>query len=146
MSKIDLLNQQIHKENRVTSVAYLASVDPVDQAHEWSDEMVRRDLRGPGDVDNAMRRVARRIGVAYSLLWNLRYRKPKDIPTRQYLKLWCAWETLKDNQMRALKDDYARTIAESGYGHNSLASAASVLGARRSAIEAPVADAVDRKV
>lgn len=144
MGKNDFQNHQRVKEAHKVLAAYRADIHPVDQASSWADEMVMRDLRGPGDLDNALHRVGRRIGVGYRLLWNLRYRRPKDINATAYLKIWSAWEAIKDHQMRALEHDIARTRAEAGNDHHSLAEAEAVLGAHRSAHEAPVASADHR--
>ncbi|MGV6875895.1 hypothetical protein ACUSIJ_24820 [Pseudochelatococcus sp. B33] len=128
------------------SAAYQADIHPVDQASLWADEMVMRELRQPGDLDNALKRVGRRTGVGYRLLWSLRYRRPKDISASAFLKLWQAWEAFKENQMRALEHDIARTRLEAGNDHHSIAAAEAVLEPRGGPDEAPVADAADRSV
>jgi len=35
----------------------------VDQARDWAREIVNADVRGPGDLENAMRRVESRFGI-----------------------------------------------------------------------------------
>lgn len=49
----------------------------LNQAADWADALTRRESRGPGDTDNALRRVADRTGIPYRALWSLRYRRPK---------------------------------------------------------------------
>lgn len=56
---------------RAVSETYL------DQAAHWADVMTRRESRGTGDTDSALRRVADRTGIPYRALWSLRYRRPK---------------------------------------------------------------------
>lgn len=58
-----------------------------------AEEMIERELRGPGDVDNAMRRLAQAYpGFSYADLWALRYRPPKEVGAQVWagLALACA--------------------------------------------------------
>lgn len=75
MSKIDL---QGDGESKMT----------VATAQQMARTLVQREARGPGDLDNAMRRLEARYGVPYSFLWSLRYRPPKNM-------LVTAWQTLR---------------------------------------------------
>jgi hypothetical protein len=59
----------------------------VDSAGKLASYLVAREMRGPGDVDNAMRRLEARYGVPYQALWNLRYRRPKEIAAHVYAGL-----------------------------------------------------------
>lgn len=47
------------------------------RASAWADQMVARESRGPGDTDEARRRVATRHRIPYSTLFALKWRKPK---------------------------------------------------------------------
>ncbi|MBB3808781.1 hypothetical protein [Pseudochelatococcus contaminans] len=126
--------------------AFLDNIDPVDRASSWSHELVMRESRGPGDYQNAMKRVGRKTGVGYSLLWSLRYRPPKDLPTSAFLRLWRAWETVRENQMRALEHDFARTRAEAGDEHDSIVATSHVLDSYRGQNETPLASTDHRQM
>lgn len=78
-------------------------VECVESATKWADSLVRFEARGPGDLDNAMRRVERRHGVPYSALWALRYRKPKDVMASIYFRLRDAFEAERERQIRLME-------------------------------------------
>lgn len=68
-------------------------IDPVDEAAVWANELVKRQHRGPGDtVDAAMHRASRAYRVDRQTLWRLRYRRPKDLMVKAYLRLKAAYE------------------------------------------------------
>jgi hypothetical protein len=69
----------------------------VEEAARWARSLVHSEARGPGDHENAMRRVARRLHVPFNTLWRLHYRKPKTIGA----EIFCALgEAINDNQRR----------------------------------------------
>lgn len=83
------------------------------QAHEFVDDaermamlMAKAECEGPGDFLNAMRRVAGRIGVPYGTIWNLRYRKPKEIATHEYLGILAEYARQK-HKYEAEKNEVA---------------------------------------
>lgn len=49
----------------------------LERAAGWADWMVAKESRGPGDTDSARHRVARRHGMAYSVFFALKWRRPK---------------------------------------------------------------------
>lgn len=51
-------------------------------ASEIARRLVQAESRGPGDTENAMRRISSRWGVPFTFLWSLRYRPPADILMR----------------------------------------------------------------
>ena len=57
----------------------MSSVAYVTEASGWAEELITNASRRPGDFDNAMAAVARRLRIPYSKLWALRYRPPKTI-------------------------------------------------------------------
>lgn len=65
----------------------MSGVAIVDSAANMARDLVQREARGPGDLENAMRRIEARYGVPYATLWSLRYRKPKDIMASALLTL-----------------------------------------------------------
>ena len=46
------------------------------RARSAFDELLRLEIRGPGDTANAMRRIATRAAIPFGKLWALRYRPP----------------------------------------------------------------------
>ncbi len=49
----------------------------LDRAAGWADWMVKKESRGPGDLDLARHRVASRTNVPYSTFFALKWRRPK---------------------------------------------------------------------
>lgn len=87
------------------SDAYLVS------AKEWAEFLIKRETRGPGDYDNAMRRVHK---VPYSLLWSLIYRPPKDIGVRKFLQLRNAYLAACEAEKKRLEDAIKKTRETTG--------------------------------
>jgi len=73
-------------------------------------DLLRWESRGPGDLDNAMRRLSRRHGVDYGTLWSLRYRTPKRIWADVYTAIADAYANEIERQRGKLDD--AATAAE----------------------------------
>jgi hypothetical protein len=48
--------------------------------------MVAREARGPGDVENAMRRLESKYGLDFWTQWGLRYRPPVEIKDRSLIE------------------------------------------------------------
>lgn len=90
------------------------AMSAVEQARGWAGEMVRREMRGPCDTDNAMRRVANRYGIPRRVFHTLRYRAPKDIGASVYLKLLAAYEAECERQRKLLDHELTITKAISG--------------------------------
>lgn len=59
----------------------------VEEAQKWAKSIVRDESRFPGDYGSAMRRLASKIGVSFTLLWRLHYKLPKSIDVENYLAL-----------------------------------------------------------
>jgi hypothetical protein len=55
---------------RMSDAAY------VDEAADWARRLTQAEARGPGDIENAWRRLETRYGVSFHTWWALRYRKP----------------------------------------------------------------------
>ena len=75
------------------------------KAQDWANELVRREARGPGDTENAMRRLEARYGIPWRAFWTLRYRPPADILTGLFLRLNAAYRAECDRQMRILEHE-----------------------------------------
>ncbi|VFU07904.1 hypothetical protein [Methylocella tundrae] len=100
-----------------------SDVPYVERASVWADALVRKETRGPGDLDNAMRRAARASGVPYSAFWALRYRRPKDILASIYFALRDAYEAERARQLQALKHELEITAAQAGDSAHSVRAA-----------------------
>jgi hypothetical protein len=109
------------RKTQMTDASY------VDHAAYWAAEIVERESRGPGDLDNAMHRAARHAGVPYSALWALRYRKPKDVLASIYFALRDAYEMERARQLQALKYDLEITSAKAGPHANSVRAAVALV-------------------
>jgi len=81
------------------------------QAKALANEMLRWESRGPGDTDNAMRRVATRYGLEYGALWSLRYRAPKRIWADVANAIAAAYENERQRQIRKLAHEAELTEA-----------------------------------
>lgn len=97
------------------------------QAKALASDMLRWETRGPGDTDNAMRRIARRHGIEYGQLWSLRYRAPKRIWADVLTKIALAYEAERNRQLQALKHDTELTEIVAGPQSNSVRKARAVL-------------------
>lgn len=87
----------------------MSNVALVEHAAEMARSLIQREARGPGDTDNAMRRVADEYGVPYTDLWKLRYRKPKRIYADVLLALANAFEAQREAQLKRLEHERAIT-------------------------------------
>jgi hypothetical protein len=102
----------------------------LDQAARWSKDLTRMKARGPGDTENAMRRIEREYGIDYWLTWRLRYRlhEIKDIGVTVYMKLAHAYQTECERQMQKLRSEIEITEAIAGPDQAAVRAAKVVLG------------------
>jgi hypothetical protein len=77
----------------------------VDQSVHAARVLIEREARGPGDVENAMRRLEQRYGLSFNDLWRLRYRPPKRIFADIYARLQHAVEAHRNEQIRKLQHE-----------------------------------------
>ncbi len=75
------------------------------EAREWANTLVRRESRGPGDLENAMRRLEARYGIPWRTFWSLRYRPPEDILTNVYFRLLQAFQSECQRQKRLIEHE-----------------------------------------
>lgn len=101
----------------------------VDQAASWARWLTNREARGPGDMENAWRRLATRYGVDWRVFWALRYRKPRGIETSIYARLCAAYQAECERQMRKLRHELEITKQIAGPDHASVAAASAVVDA-----------------
>lgn len=87
MCQNDLLNYQAVETAYVTS-AKLMLLD-----------LLKYEIRGPGDFGNALRRVAAdRCGVPFSPLWRLHYGRCKTISPGLYVAILAAYEAICEDR------------------------------------------------
>lgn len=84
----------------------------ITDARTWANELVRRESRGPGDMENAMRRLEARYGIGWRTFWTLRYRSPDDVFVGVYLQLKAAYESECSRQERLLRHEREITKAK----------------------------------
>jgi hypothetical protein len=75
----------------------------VEEASAWAKELVRGESRYPGDYLPAMKRVASKLGLPFTVLWALHYRKPKSLGVEKYAAIAKAYadaQARKRNQER----------------------------------------------
>lgn len=106
-----------------------AALDFVGRSRTWAAELVRAESRGAGDKGEAMRRVARRIGIAFSRIWSLEYRPPKDVPVSVYQRLAQAYLAMREDQIRRLQHEIEITRAISGDGARAVRAAEALVAA-----------------
>ena len=82
----------------------------VSEAKEWASHMVVREMRSPGDMENAMHRLETRYGIPWRTFWNLRYRPPADVLVGVWRQLKAAYELECERQERLLAHE--RHVAE----------------------------------
>lgn len=107
----------------------MSDVPLVDTAVGWANALVRSESRGPGDLDNAMRRVARRHSLPYGLFWKLRYRRPKDVAASLFISLREAYEAECARQLDRLAHDLEVTKANAGPDCRAVRAAQALVGA-----------------
>lgn len=107
----------------------------VEQASGWARALVRRESQGPGDTENAMRRIEARYGVPFAALWALRYRHPKGVLASIYFRLHAAYQHECERQMRLLRHELEITRQTAGADRAAVAAAQAVVGETESALE-----------
>ena len=75
------------------------------EARTWANELVRRESRGPGDMENAMRRLEYRYGIPWRMFWSLRYRPPTDVMHGVWERLKAAYYAECQRQTRLLQHE-----------------------------------------
>lgn len=102
----------------MSDAAYIAD------AAELSRKLTRMKATGPGDTENAMRRIEREYGIDYGFLWSLRYRvdRLKFISHSIYISIQNAYRMECERQMRKLEHDLKKTKA-AGASNDLVASA-----------------------
>ena len=100
----------------------------VDQAAIWAKELTSRESRGPGDMENAWRRLEARYGISFGTFWALRYRKPHNIFIEIFAQLHSAYQAECERQMRKLAHEIEITKKITGASHAAVAASEAVVG------------------
>jgi hypothetical protein len=122
MRKLYLLKRQ----NRMSDAAS-AYVEEAAKNAAW---LVEREARGPGDIENAMRRLEVKFGIPYSAFWALRYRPPKTIAVEIFARLWEAFETERAYQRKRFEDEDAATHPKTRLGEAIVRAARALAGTK----------------
>lgn len=88
----------------------------VSEATEKASWLVGQEVRGPGDVENAMRRLEMKFGIPYAALWALRYRPPKSVVTELFVRICEAHEIERASQRKRFNDEDAITHPKTWFG------------------------------
>ena len=99
------------------------------RAQGLSNDLIRWESRGPGDLSNAMRRLAGRAQLPFGKLWALRYRPPKEIASHVLARIEAAHAAEKQRQLRMLAHDAKITSAITGPDHPAVRAAEALLRA-----------------
>lgn len=100
----------------------------VDEAAAWATKLTQAEARGPGDIENAWRRLESRYGVPWRVFWALRYRKPREIGISAYVRLQQAYRAERERQLRRLEHELAITTATARPSANLVAAVSAVVG------------------
>lgn len=90
----------------------------VDQAAGWAKALTQREARGPGDIENAWRRLESRYGIGWRVFWALRYRKPTFLTASTFSAIYSAYRAECERQMRKLQNEIETTKAITGTSHS----------------------------
>lgn len=100
----------------------------VDQAVQYQKKLVQREIRGPNDIEPAMRRIETKYGVPFSTLWVLRYRPPKRIWADVLDGIRMAYEAQKQEQIRRLRHETEITEIVAGSNSSAVRAAKALVG------------------
>ena len=100
----------------------------VSDAQGWANELVRRESRGSGDSENAMRRLEARYGIPWRTFWTLRYRPPRDVMHSIYVRLGRAYQAECERQERLLRHEIEITKIKCGSSCPAVRTSESLVG------------------
>jgi hypothetical protein len=89
----------------------------VDEASGIAKWLTRREASGPGDMENAWRRLEARYGLPWRMFWALRYRPPRIIDSVLFERLRAAYNAERDRQMQKLRNEIKITEEIAGADH-----------------------------
>lgn len=97
-------------------------------ARDWATKLAQRESRGPGDTENAMRRLEARYGIPWRTFWSLRYRPPSDLMCEVFRQLEAAYRAECERQQRLLQHDLDLARHSLPTTHPALVAAKAALG------------------
>lgn len=100
----------------------------VSDARSWARMLVHRESRGPGDTENAMRRLESRYGIPWRTFWALRYRPPTDMFVSVYQQIGAAYQAECERQERLMRHELTLTKAKTGPFHAAVIAAEVMVG------------------
>jgi hypothetical protein len=92
------------------------TMSSVEIAASYANRMIEREARGPGDTEEAIRRIEAKTGIGYWTLWGLRYRRRdlKTIAADQFTRIRDAYLATCQRQIAALQHELAIEQARCG--------------------------------
>jgi hypothetical protein len=109
----------------------------VERAASWAREMTALESRGPGDIENAWRRLEARYGIPASTFWSLRYRPPKEIFVSLFVRIHTAYQQEHERMMRIHAQHLAITKAVTGPDDVAVLAAETLVGEENEGKEWP---------
>jgi hypothetical protein len=106
----------------------VTDVTTVDQAVSWARRLTHSESRGPGDMENAWRRLEAKYGIPWRSFWSLRYRRPNEIAASIYLRLQAAYEAECERVLRRTRHELTITKAKAGAAHAVVAAVEALVG------------------
>jgi len=87
-------------------------------ASEYVRKMVERETAGNGDVENAVRRLARKHGLSFWQIMHLRAGRAKTITIDAFATIRQAYLEYCEAEVRALQEEIRRDRAKYGEAHD----------------------------
>ena len=87
-------------------------------AFEYVRKMVERETSGNGDVENAVRRIARRSGLSFWQLMHIRAGRAKVMSIEAFTGIRRAYLEYCETEVRALQDEIRRDREKYGDAHD----------------------------
>lgn len=105
------------RKDRLQGTEIMSDAVYVDQAAQWAKALTQTEARGPGDMENAWRRLEARYGVPWRTFWALRYRKPRDLTVSIFTQLAGAYRAECERQIRRLQNEVSIAQQVAGPAH-----------------------------
>ncbi len=113
--RLQMSKDALHSEQKMSDAYVL-------DAQRWTESLVDREHRGPGDtIDAAMWRAEQKFGIDRGIFWSLRYRPPHDIVVSVYMRLKAAYEHEVARQEARLAHELMLAKAAGLHANNSIA-------------------------
>jgi hypothetical protein len=111
---VSLLTENIGQELLIVSQIPFEDEKVTSGTLEMHRVMVARESRGPGDTENAMRRLEAKYGLDFWTQWGLRYRPPVEIKDRSLIER--IRQAYLDMMARSVRRDLEALKAEQAKG------------------------------